>query len=56
MKWATREKEIKANEKAEKRHANTKGEAGAKKRQKEIDLGNWKIIVKQKGSAYVICY
>ena len=27
-----------------------------KKRRKEIDLGNWKISVEQKGSGYDICY
>jgi hypothetical protein len=40
----------------EKKQANTKGEAEAKKRRKEIDLGNWKISVEQKGSGYDICY
>lgn len=39
-----------------KKQANTKGETAAKKRQKEIDLGNWKISVKQKGSGYDICF
>ena len=27
-----------------------------KKRQNEIDLGKWKINVKQKGSGYDVCY
>jgi hypothetical protein len=56
MRWATREKEIKANEKNRKKASTHSRRSASKKRQNEIDLGKSKINVKQKGGGYDICY
>ena len=45
-KWATRKNKIKANAKNRKKASKHQRRSGSKKRQKEIDLGNWKINVK----------